>query len=207
MRMRTSHGFLASSHRGHRGCLQLRLREATGAVTAAEEVESRPTAATDDGRTRPAAAETSKTRTPIKHVVVIVGENRTFDHVFATYKPKHGQRVDNLLAEGDRQRRRHARAELRARASRRAAVDSPPSTFELSPRIEDALHGAAAGPRRRRRRRRTCRTLADAEAAENGLPPDYIPLLHDGRHGPDERHGRHPPRAERDQRSARARSS
>jgi phospholipase C len=29
-------------------------------------------------------------RTPIKHVIIIVGENRTFDHVFATYKPKTG---------------------------------------------------------------------------------------------------------------------
>jgi len=26
-------------------------------------------------------------RTPIKHVIVIVGENRSFDHIFATYKP------------------------------------------------------------------------------------------------------------------------
>jgi tRNA A37 threonylcarbamoyladenosine modification protein TsaB len=38
------------------------------------------------------------TRTPIRHVIVIVGENRSFDHVFATYKPKHGQHVDNLLS-------------------------------------------------------------------------------------------------------------
>jgi phospholipase C len=29
---------------------------------------------------------------------VIIGENRTFDHVFATYKPKHGETVDNLLS-------------------------------------------------------------------------------------------------------------
>jgi len=27
-----------------------------------------------------------------------VGENRTFDHVFATYKPTKGQSVDNLLS-------------------------------------------------------------------------------------------------------------
>ena len=26
--------------------------------------------------------------TPIKHVIVIIGENRSFDHVFATYVPK-----------------------------------------------------------------------------------------------------------------------
>jgi hypothetical protein len=41
-----------------------------------------------------------RTRTPIKHVLVIIGENRTFDHVYATYQPKHNQRIWNLLAKG-----------------------------------------------------------------------------------------------------------
>jgi len=40
------------------------------------------------------------TTTPIKHVIVIIGENRSFDHVFATYVPKKGQTVWNLLSEG-----------------------------------------------------------------------------------------------------------
>jgi phospholipase C len=38
------------------------------------------------------------TTSPIKHVIIIVGENRTFDHIFATYVPKAGQHVDNLLS-------------------------------------------------------------------------------------------------------------
>ncbi len=29
-----------------------------------------------------------QTATPIKHVIIIVGENRSFDHLFATYVPK-----------------------------------------------------------------------------------------------------------------------
>jgi phospholipase C len=39
--------------------------------------------------------------TPIRHVIVIIGENRTFDHVFATYQP-HGDHhsVSNLLSKG-----------------------------------------------------------------------------------------------------------
>jgi phospholipase C len=41
----------------------------------------------------------SKTVTPIKHVIVIVGENRSFDHLFATYVPKAGESVNNLLSE------------------------------------------------------------------------------------------------------------
>jgi phospholipase C len=40
------------------------------------------------------------TATPIKHVIVIIGENRSFDHVFATYVPKKGETVNNLLSEG-----------------------------------------------------------------------------------------------------------
>src|SRR5271155_5641991 len=40
------------------------------------------------------------TTSPIKHVIVIIGENRSFDHVFATYVPKPGQTVNNLLSEG-----------------------------------------------------------------------------------------------------------
>ncbi len=40
------------------------------------------------------------TRTPIKHVIIIVGENRSFDHLFATYQPVGGQTVLNLLSEG-----------------------------------------------------------------------------------------------------------
>ncbi len=36
--------------------------------------------------------------TPIRHVIVIVGENRTFDHIFGLYRPRHGQSVWNLLS-------------------------------------------------------------------------------------------------------------
>jgi phospholipase C len=46
------------------------------------------------------ANEGSKARTPIKHVIVLIGENRSFDHVFATYKPRSGDSVKNLLSQG-----------------------------------------------------------------------------------------------------------
>jgi phospholipase C len=47
------------------------------------------------------AGDRVKTASPIKHVIIIVGENRSFDHIFATYVPKHrGERVRNLLYEG-----------------------------------------------------------------------------------------------------------
>jgi len=41
------------------------------------------------------------TGSPIKHVIVIIGENRSFDHVFATYVPKRPEeKVFNLLSQG-----------------------------------------------------------------------------------------------------------
>ncbi|MBV9095624.1 MAG: alkaline phosphatase family protein [Streptosporangiaceae bacterium] len=40
------------------------------------------------------------TATPIKHVVVIIGENHSFDNLFATYQPQGNQRIWNLLSEG-----------------------------------------------------------------------------------------------------------
>jgi phospholipase C len=46
------------------------------------------------------AAHRVKTDTPIKHLIVLIGENRTFDHIFATYQPKQGQSVANLLSKG-----------------------------------------------------------------------------------------------------------
>jgi phospholipase C len=48
----------------------------------------------------PHAHSAASTATPIKHVIVIVGENHTFDNIFATYKPRHGQHVRDLLSEG-----------------------------------------------------------------------------------------------------------
>jgi phospholipase C len=51
--------------------------------------------------TPPQAPDTTHTTTPIKHVIIIVGENRSFDHLFATYVPSHrNERVQNLLSEG-----------------------------------------------------------------------------------------------------------
>ena len=53
------------------------------------------------GAPAPAAAQEHPTATsPIQHVIVIIGENRTFDHVYGTFVPKKGQTVSNLLTRG-----------------------------------------------------------------------------------------------------------
>jgi phospholipase C len=41
-----------------------------------------------------------ETATPIKHVIVLIGENWTFDSIFATYKSTNKQSVGNLLSRG-----------------------------------------------------------------------------------------------------------
>ena len=38
------------------------------------------------------------TTTPIKHLIVLIGENRSFDNVYGTYRP--GSAVANLLSKG-----------------------------------------------------------------------------------------------------------
>lgn len=38
------------------------------------------------------------TTTPIKHVIIVVGENHTFDNLFGGYVPRPGQHIDNLLS-------------------------------------------------------------------------------------------------------------
>ena len=43
---------------------------------------------------------TPQAATGIEHIIVIVGENRSFDNLFATYRPKNGQTIGNLLSRG-----------------------------------------------------------------------------------------------------------
>jgi phospholipase C len=52
------------------------------------------------GRDRDAAASL-KTESPIKHVIILIGENRGLDHTFGVYKPKgKGQTISNILSKG-----------------------------------------------------------------------------------------------------------
>jgi phospholipase C len=42
-----------------------------------------------------------KTESPIKHVIILIGENRGTDHTFGVYKPKgRGQTISNILSNG-----------------------------------------------------------------------------------------------------------
>ena len=51
----------------------------------------------DDGKNQ----NTVKTASPIKHVIILIGENRGLDHTFGVYKPKgRGETISNLLSKG-----------------------------------------------------------------------------------------------------------
>jgi len=48
----------------------------------------------------PASAQAPRTTTPIEHLIVVVGENLSFDNLFGVYEPRPGATVHNLLSEG-----------------------------------------------------------------------------------------------------------
>jgi len=45
-------------------------------------------------------ADRTPTTTPIKHVIVVLAENSSFDHAFGTFRPRDGQHIANLLSKG-----------------------------------------------------------------------------------------------------------
>lgn len=79
-----------------------------------------------------ADAASLRTASPIKHVIVIVGENRTFDHVFGAYTPRQGQTVSNLLSKGIITQDGKAGPNFALAAQYTADADNP-KRFELSP--------------------------------------------------------------------------
>jgi phospholipase C len=70
------------------------------ALTAAVAAASPPADAASTQVTSTSVIASHFTTTPIKHVVVIIGENHSFDNVFATYRPPDGQHIWNLRSEG-----------------------------------------------------------------------------------------------------------
>nr|WP_242539883.1 alkaline phosphatase family protein [Trinickia mobilis] len=85
-----------------------------------------------DSQSQTPADASAITVSPIKHVIVIVGENRTFDHVFGAYQPRHGQTVSNLLSKGIITADGSPGPNF-SLAAQNTAKATDPSSFELSP--------------------------------------------------------------------------
>jgi len=127
----------------------------------------------------------NKTTSPIKHVIVIIGENRSYDHVFATYVPKSGQTTMNLLSEGIIKADGTPGPNFE-KAHQRAAVDlgekKGGDPFLLSPpKLDfggDVLPAPLVGGAKDSYIPNDSISLA--EASENGLPSDYYQFLVSG---------------------------
>jgi len=125
------------------------------------------------------------TTTPIKHVIVIIGENRSFDHVFATYvPPKSGETVWNLLSEGIVNADGTPGPNF-YKAEQKAGVDERPEAYLLDTPKSDfpgnvlppPLNGGPTDsyiPND---------SLTLAKQSENGLPADYYGYLVTGGSG------------------------
>ncbi len=125
----------------------------------------------DSGRDRDTAS-------PIKHVIVIIGENRSFDHVFATYVPKKGESVWNLLSEGIVKADGTPGPNF-SKAEQSAAFDEAPDAFLLSPTKtafpDNVLPSPLVGGPKDSFV--TNDNLKLAKQSENGLPADYYGYL------------------------------
>jgi phospholipase C len=137
----------------------------------------------------PAQAWQGNPKTPIKHVIVIIGENWTFDSLFATYKPANkGEYVLNLLSkkivkENGRPGPNYGEA-LQYKAYNKKKYKFAPPKTPYDPYLPPAALGGPTTPY-------VCTTLgykavtqcvssANIQAAkqyQDGLPDDYYQYL------------------------------
>jgi phospholipase C len=121
--------------------------------------------------------------TPIRHVIIIVGENRTFDHLFATYKRHPGESVNNLLSEEIIKEDGSPSPNFSLAHQYSANVTGSP-LYQFSPTSGKALYAALpaplnGGPTDPCADNGIC-TLKDATSSEDGLsdtPTDYYQFL------------------------------
>jgi phospholipase C len=136
------------------------------------------------GLSQSAYAQTAApaTTTPIKHVIIIIGENRTFDHVYATYKPQAGETVSNLLSKGIIKANGNPGPNY-SFSAQFSALDNTTSggTFSTSPQsksIYSTLPPAlAGGPEAQSATKPPFTTLKVAKLADTGLAHGYDQYL------------------------------
>jgi phospholipase C len=124
------------------------------------------------------AQEEGKTKTPIQHVIIIVGENRSFDHLFATYQPKKGEKVDNLLSKHIIKADGSPDVGFGA-ATQYSADDFHAEKFQTSPQSK-SLYETLPPPLVGGPMKAPISTVSEAMASENGLDPAYYVFLTTG---------------------------
>ncbi|MDA8391681.1 MAG: alkaline phosphatase family protein [Actinomycetota bacterium] len=88
----------ATSSRGRR-CLRYPARAVPAALAAALALGAVPAAGAAPSGAASDPTASARPLTPIHHLVVIIGENHSFDNVFGTYRPTKGNSVLNLLSQ------------------------------------------------------------------------------------------------------------
>ena len=125
-------------------------------------------------------AEALATATPIKHVILIIGENRTFDEVFGTYRPRNGQRVLNLLSEGILKANGSPGPNF-DKAQQWMAMDT--STYSIHPGKTASYATLEPISTTGTPTAAPFTSATAAQAVEPALPADYYPYLADGGSG------------------------
>jgi phospholipase C len=124
------------------------------------------------------------TATPIKHVIVIYGENRSFDHLYATYRPKSGEAVVNLLSQGIMNEDGSPGPNF-AKAAQYKATDT--DAYSISPTKAGAYvtlpPPSAGGAKTQTDTSPPFKTVAEAQDATSDLLPRDLKLLTTGATG------------------------
>ena len=132
----------------------------------------------------PLGTNDDNTTTPIKHVIVIYGENRSFDHLYATYQPKAGETVKNFLSEGIINAD-GTPGDNSAQATQFRATDT--DTFEIAPTKTGPFTTLpplnAGGPKDNSDTSPPFNTYAQAQNATSDLYPKDLKLLLTGATG------------------------
>jgi len=116
--------------------------------------------------------------TPIQHVIVVIGENHSFDNVFATYMPGSGNGIWNLLSQKIVNQDGSPGPNFNL-AQQQAATDTAADSFLLSP-PKTAFPGSVlpapltGGPKDSYI---TGDSVTAAQQTENGLDPAYYQYL------------------------------
>ncbi len=116
----------------------------------------------------------ANTATPVKHVIVLIGENRSYDHIFGTFQTGKGQTTVNLLSEGimaaDGAPGSHFASATQWQASDTDVYSIHPT--KTAPYSQLPALNVATTPQRA-----PFATTAAARAVEPGLPPESYDLL------------------------------
>jgi phospholipase C len=167
---------------------------ATPTFTCAKAGQATITVTANDGDTSCASHQSvvvtctePATASPIKHVVVLIGENRSFDHAFGTYVPAAGQTVSNLLSKGivnaDGTPGPNFALSQQSTANAQTAFYAGVDPSQRTPYTTLPAPTTNGAPQAQRSTGAPFQTVAQVQAVETDLAPDDLVLATTGATG------------------------